>query len=165
MIGLVLVTHGRLATEFITAMEHVVGPQEAIEGTELQQVAARTAVSDARTEARALRTALVRATGTPSAGHIQRVLQLERHRDELERASVNLGMLRDELLEAAARARANAAAQAALPASGDRVAPEVVADVLPVGPARSGRGLPPPVASAGDRAGPGAGDRPGPTGE
>jgi mannose PTS system EIIA component len=31
MIGLVLVTHGRLAVEFITAMEHVVGPQEAIE--------------------------------------------------------------------------------------------------------------------------------------
>ncbi|MFC7537034.1 PTS sugar transporter subunit IIA [Sphingomonas sp. GCM10030256] len=32
MIGLVLVTHGRLAAEFIIAMEHVVGPQEAIEG-------------------------------------------------------------------------------------------------------------------------------------
>ena len=32
MIGLVLVTHGRLAVEFITAMEHVVGPQQAIEG-------------------------------------------------------------------------------------------------------------------------------------
>lgn len=31
MIGLVLVTHGRLAAEFITAMEHVVGPQESIE--------------------------------------------------------------------------------------------------------------------------------------
>ena len=31
MIGLVLVTHGRLAAEFITAMEHVVGPQDAIE--------------------------------------------------------------------------------------------------------------------------------------
>ena len=31
MIRLVLVTHGRLAAEFITAMEHVVGPQEAIE--------------------------------------------------------------------------------------------------------------------------------------
>ena len=31
MIGLVLVTHGRLAAEFITAMEHVVGPQQAIE--------------------------------------------------------------------------------------------------------------------------------------
>ena len=28
MIGLVLVTHGRLASEFIVAMEHVVGPQE-----------------------------------------------------------------------------------------------------------------------------------------
>ena len=27
MIGLVLVTHGRLASEFVTAMEHVVGPQ------------------------------------------------------------------------------------------------------------------------------------------
>ena len=32
MIGLVLVTHGRLAAEFITALEHVVGPQEAVEG-------------------------------------------------------------------------------------------------------------------------------------
>ena len=31
MIGLVLVTHGRLAQEFVTAMEHVVGPQAAIE--------------------------------------------------------------------------------------------------------------------------------------
>lgn len=30
MIGLVLVTHGRLAEEFITAMEHVVGAQERI---------------------------------------------------------------------------------------------------------------------------------------
>lgn len=30
MIGLILVTHGRLAEEFIAAMEHVVGPQEAI---------------------------------------------------------------------------------------------------------------------------------------
>ena len=28
MIGLVLVTHGRLADEFVTAMEHVVGKQE-----------------------------------------------------------------------------------------------------------------------------------------
>ena len=31
MIGLVLVTHGQLATEFRVAMEHVVGPQMAIE--------------------------------------------------------------------------------------------------------------------------------------
>ena len=30
MIGLVLVTHGRLADEFVTAMAHVVGPQEQI---------------------------------------------------------------------------------------------------------------------------------------
>ncbi|WP_419809641.1 PTS sugar transporter subunit IIA [Sphingomonas sp.] len=30
MIGLVLVTHGRLAEEFVTAMQHVVGPQEQI---------------------------------------------------------------------------------------------------------------------------------------
>ncbi|VAW13474.1 PTS system permease (IIAMan), nitrogen regulatory IIA protein [hydrothermal vent metagenome] len=31
MIGLVLVTHGQLAREFRAAMEHVVGPQEAVE--------------------------------------------------------------------------------------------------------------------------------------
>ena len=30
MIGLVLVTHGRLAAEFLAAMEHVVGPQRQI---------------------------------------------------------------------------------------------------------------------------------------
>jgi PTS system mannose-specific IIA component len=30
MIGLVLVTHGRLASEFIVAMEHVVGPQKQV---------------------------------------------------------------------------------------------------------------------------------------
>lgn len=30
MIGLVLVTHGRLAEEFVTAMEHVVGKQQRI---------------------------------------------------------------------------------------------------------------------------------------
>ena len=29
-IGLVLVTHGRLAEEFLVAMEHVVGPQKAV---------------------------------------------------------------------------------------------------------------------------------------
>ena len=31
MIGLVLVTHGRLAVEFRSALEHIVGPQEQIE--------------------------------------------------------------------------------------------------------------------------------------
>ena len=30
MIGMILVTHGRLAEEFVHAMEHVVGPQEAV---------------------------------------------------------------------------------------------------------------------------------------
>ncbi len=30
MIGLILVTHGRLAEQFVDAMEHVVGPQENI---------------------------------------------------------------------------------------------------------------------------------------
>lgn len=31
MIGIVLVTHGNLALEFLSAMEHVVGPQEQVE--------------------------------------------------------------------------------------------------------------------------------------
>ena len=31
MIGMVLVTHGRLAAEFVAALEHVVGPQKSIE--------------------------------------------------------------------------------------------------------------------------------------
>lgn len=31
MIGLVVVTHGKLAIEFIAAMEHIVGPQTALE--------------------------------------------------------------------------------------------------------------------------------------
>ncbi|MBW7837063.1 MAG: PTS sugar transporter subunit IIA [Sphingomonadales bacterium] len=30
MIGMVLVTHGRLAEEFVSAIEHVVGPQKAV---------------------------------------------------------------------------------------------------------------------------------------
>ena len=30
LLGMVLVTHGRLAEEMVTAMEHVVGPQRAI---------------------------------------------------------------------------------------------------------------------------------------
>ena len=31
MIGLVIVTHGRLAEEFVSAMEHVVGPQRGVQ--------------------------------------------------------------------------------------------------------------------------------------
>ncbi|CAA9347181.1 MAG: PTS system permease (IIAMan), nitrogen regulatory IIA protein [uncultured Microvirga sp.] len=51
MIGLVLVTHGRLASEFITAMEHVVGPQLQIEaiciGPEDDMEARRNDISEA----------------------------------------------------------------------------------------------------------------------
>jgi mannose PTS system EIIA component len=51
MIGLVLVTHGQLASEFIRAMEHVVGPQEQIEaiciGPEDDMEARRNDIADA----------------------------------------------------------------------------------------------------------------------
>lgn len=36
MIGLVLVTHGRLAQELRAALEHVVGPQDAVEGISIE---------------------------------------------------------------------------------------------------------------------------------
>lgn len=32
MIGIVLVTHGRLAAEFLSALEHIVGPQDHVAG-------------------------------------------------------------------------------------------------------------------------------------
>ena len=35
MIGLVLVTHGRLAEEFVAALEHVVGPQAQVEAVSI----------------------------------------------------------------------------------------------------------------------------------
>lgn len=35
MIGVVLVTHGRLADEFLAALEHVVGKQEAVEAVSI----------------------------------------------------------------------------------------------------------------------------------
>ncbi len=35
MIGMVVVTHGRLAEEFIAAMEHVVGPQTALQAVSI----------------------------------------------------------------------------------------------------------------------------------
>jgi PTS system mannose-specific IIA component len=51
MIGLVLVTHGRLADEFVTAMEHVVGKQERIAtvaiGPDDDMEARRTDIADA----------------------------------------------------------------------------------------------------------------------
>jgi PTS system mannose-specific IIA component len=51
MIGLVLVTHGRLAEEFRHALEHVVGPQEMIEavciGADDRMEARRADIADA----------------------------------------------------------------------------------------------------------------------
>ena len=51
MIGLVLVTHGQLAAEFVRAMEHVVGPQSAVEpiciGPEDDMEARRTDIANA----------------------------------------------------------------------------------------------------------------------
>ena len=54
MIGLVIVTHGRLAEEFIAAAEHVVGPQEAMRAVsigpdddmELRRTEIKSAVAD-----------------------------------------------------------------------------------------------------------------------
>ena len=37
MIGLVLVTHGRLADEFKAALEHVMGPQKQIEAVRSEE--------------------------------------------------------------------------------------------------------------------------------
>ncbi|MCR9256554.1 MAG: PTS sugar transporter subunit IIA [Alphaproteobacteria bacterium] len=54
MIGLVLVTHGRLAEELISAVEHVVGPQEGIAavciGPEDDMEARRQEIQDRITE-------------------------------------------------------------------------------------------------------------------
>ncbi|WP_170005362.1 PTS sugar transporter subunit IIA [Pseudopontixanthobacter vadosimaris] len=51
MIGMILVTHGRLAEEFVSAMEHVVGRQEAIAticiGPNDDMEVRRTEISDA----------------------------------------------------------------------------------------------------------------------
>jgi hypothetical protein len=89
-----------------------------IESTGLVQTAARQAISDMRAEIRALRDALVRARGVPSAADIQRRLIVERRLGELEAVATELGALRNELSQIAARARENQAALAALPTAG-----------------------------------------------
>lgn len=86
-----------------------------IELTVDQQAAARKAIDDTRAEVRALRDALVRATGVPSAADVQRRLNLDRHAEDLAAAEVDLGVLRDDLSAIAARASANRAAATALP--------------------------------------------------
>ena len=45
MIGLVLVTHGRLADEFKAALEHVMGPQKQIEAITIGKNDSRNAVA------------------------------------------------------------------------------------------------------------------------
>ena len=73
MIGLVLVTHGRLATEFVVAMEHVVGPQRAIApiciGPDDDMESRRTDIANAITEVDSGRGVIVLTDlfgGTPS---------------------------------------------------------------------------------------------------
>ena len=41
MIGIVLVTHGNLADEFLSAMQHVVGPQTGVECVGIVDINAR----------------------------------------------------------------------------------------------------------------------------
>jgi mannose PTS system EIIA component len=73
MIGLVLVTHGRLAVEFVTAMEHVVGPQPAVAaiciGPEDDMEARRADIAKAITEVETGRGVIILTDlfgGTPS---------------------------------------------------------------------------------------------------
>ena len=96
MIGLVLVTHGRLAEEFVTAMEHVVGKQERIAaiaiGPEDDMEARRTDIADAIARVDAGRGVILLTDlfgGTPSNLAIS---LLERGRIEVI-AGINLPML------------------------------------------------------------------------
>jgi mannose PTS system EIIA component len=73
MIGLVLVTHGRLAVEFVTAMEHVVGPQPSVAaiciGPEDDMEARRADIAKAITEVESGRGVIILTDlfgGTPS---------------------------------------------------------------------------------------------------
>jgi len=59
MIGLVLVTHGRLALEFLAAMEHVVGPQAQV----------RTVCIDADDDMERRRADIVAAANEVNSGH------------------------------------------------------------------------------------------------
>lgn len=96
MIGLVLVTHGRLAEEFVTAMEHVVGKQERIAtiaiGPDDDMEARRTDIAEAIARVDAGRGVILLTDlfgGTPSNLAIS---LLERGRTEVI-AGINLPML------------------------------------------------------------------------
>ena len=135
MIGLVLVTHGRLADEFVTAMEHVVGPQRQVrtvaigpdDDMEARRADIRTAIADVDT-GRGVIVLTDLFGGTPSNLAIS---LMERGRVEVI-AGINLPML--IRLEAARRKMGVAAAVAAAREAGRKYI-SVASEVLGVGEA------------------------------
>jgi mannose PTS system EIIA component len=135
MIGLVLVTHGRLADEFVTAMEHVVGPQKQVRtvaiGPDDDMEARRADIRAAIAEVDAGRGVIVLTDlfgGTPSNLAIS---LMERGRVEVI-AGINLPML--IRLESARRKMGVAAAVAAAREAGRKYI-SVASEVLGVGEA------------------------------
>ncbi len=135
MIGLVLVTHGRLADEFVTAMEHVVGPQKQVRtvaiGPEDDMEARRADIRPAIAAVDAGRGVIVLTDlfgGTPSNLAIS---LMERGRIEVI-AGINLPML--IRLESARRKMGVAAAVAAAREAGRKYI-SVASEVLGVGEA------------------------------
>jgi PTS system mannose-specific IIA component len=135
MIGLVLVTHGRLADEFVTAMEHVVGPQQQVRtvaiGPDDDMEARRADIRAAIAEVDAGRGVIVLTDlfgGTPSNLAIS---LMERGRVEVI-AGINLPML--IRLESARRKLGVAAAVAAAREAGRKYI-SVASEVLGVGEA------------------------------
>ncbi|QNE33328.1 PTS sugar transporter subunit IIA [Sphingomonas sp. NBWT7] len=135
MIGLVLVTHGRLADEFVTAMEHVVGPQTQVRtvaiGPDDDMEARRADIRAAIAEVDAGRGVIVLTDlfgGTPSNLAIS---LMERGRIEVI-AGINLPML--IRLESARRKLGVAAAVAAAREAGRKYI-SVASEVLGVGEA------------------------------
>lgn len=135
MIGLVLVTHGRLADEFVTAMEHVVGPQKQVRtvaiGPDDDMEARRGDIRDAIAAVDGGRGVIVLTDlfgGTPSNLAIS---LMERGRIEVI-AGINLPML--IRLESARRKMGVAAAVAAAREAGRKYI-SVASEVLGVGEA------------------------------
>lgn len=135
MIGLVLVTHGRLADEFVVAMEHVVGPQKQVRtvaiGPEDDMEARRADIRAAIEDVDSGRGVIVLTDlfgGTPSNLAIS---LMERGRVEVI-AGINLPML--IRLESARRKMGVAAAVAAAREAGRKYI-SVASEVLGLGEA------------------------------
>ena len=128
VIGLVLVTHGRLADEFVVAMEHVVGPQRQVRTVAIGPEARRADIRAAIAEVDAGRGVIVLTDlfgGTPSNLAIS---LMERGRVEVI-AGINLPML--IRLESARKAMTVVAAVAAAREAGRKyisVASEVLGE-------------------------------------